>query len=139
MCLQFFNIQYYCRYLPKSYQAILASATLSEDVLELKKLLLRNAIILKLQEPDLAPLSQLSHYKLNAEEEDKAVILYCCFKLKLVKGKILVFVNTVDKCYKLVQFFIVCIYYLRLYNNNFFLQIKIIFRAIWHSYLCIKF
>lgn len=50
----------------------------------------------------MAPLSQLSHYKLNAEEEDKAVILYCCFKLKLVKGKTIVFVNTVDKCYKLV-------------------------------------
>jgi len=92
------------KFLPKSYQAVLASATLSEDVLELKKLLLRNAVILKLQEPDLAPLSQLSHYKLNAEEEDKAVILYCCFKLKLVNGKTIVFVNTVDKCYKLKLF-----------------------------------
>lgn len=98
--------------MPKNYQAILASATLSEDVLKLKKLLLHNAVILKLQEPDLAPLSQLCHYKLNAEEEDKAVILYCCLKLKLVKGKTLVFVNTVDKCYKLVQFFLVCIHYL---------------------------
>lgn len=95
-----YNTYLCCRFLPKIYQAVLASATLSEDVLELKKLLLRNAVILKLQEPDLAPLSQLSHYKLNAEEEDKAVILYCCFKLKLVKGKIIVFVNTVDKCYK---------------------------------------
>lgn len=94
----------YYRFLPKTYQAVLASATLSEDVLELKKLLLRNAVILKLQEPDLAPLSQLTHYKLNAEEEDKAVILYCCFKLKLVKGKTIVFVNSVDKCYKLVYF-----------------------------------
>ncbi|KAL5243927.1 hypothetical protein ACI65C_011337 [Semiaphis heraclei] len=92
------------KFLPKTYQAVLASATLSEDVLELKKLLLRNAVILKLQEPDLAPLSQLTHYKLNAEEEDKAVILYCCFKLKLVKGKTIVFVNSVDKCYKLKLF-----------------------------------
>ncbi|VVC41385.1 Hypothetical protein CINCED_3A012794 [Cinara cedri] len=92
------------KYLPKTYQAVLASATLSEDVLKLKKLLLKNAVLLKLQEPDLAPLSQLSHYKLNAEEEDKAVILYCCFKLNLVKGKTIVFVNTVDKCYKLKLF-----------------------------------
>ncbi|KAL4120834.1 hypothetical protein QTP88_013452 [Uroleucon formosanum] len=92
------------KFLPKTYQAVLASATLSEDVLALKKLLLRNAITLKLQEPDLAPLSQLTHYKLNAEEEDKAVILYCCFKLKLVKGKTIVFVNSVDKCYKLKLF-----------------------------------
>ncbi|XP_025415264.1 probable ATP-dependent RNA helicase DDX56 isoform X2 [Sipha flava] len=92
------------KYLPKVYQAVLASATLSEDVLELKKLILRNAVTLKLQEPDLAPLSQLTHYKFNAEEEDKAVILYCCFKLKLIKGKTIVFVNTVDKCYKLKLF-----------------------------------
>lgn len=84
----------------------MASATLSEDVLKLKKLLLKNAVILKLQEPDLAPLSQLSHYKINAEEEDKAIILYCCLKLNLVKGKTIVFVNTVDKCYKLVLLFI---------------------------------
>lgn len=91
--------------MPKVYQAVLASATLSDDVIELKKILLKNPVTLKLQEPDLAPLSQLSHYKLNAEEEDKAVILYCCFKLKLVKGKTIVFVNTVDKCYKLVYYF----------------------------------
>lgn len=106
--------------MPKVYQAVLASATLSEDVLELKKILLKNAVTLKLQEPDLAPLSQLSHYKLNAEEEDKAVILYCCFKLKLVKGKTIVFVNTVDKCYKLVYIFILLFYltYLSLFRYH---------------------
>lgn len=110
------------RFLPKTYQAVLASATLSEDVLELKKLLLRNAVVLKLQEPDLAPLSQLTHYKLNAEEEDKAVILYCCFKLKLVKGKTIVFVNSVDKCYKLVYFPITININ---YTNFFFIRLKL--------------
>ncbi|KAJ9596300.1 hypothetical protein L9F63_012667 [Diploptera punctata] len=91
-------------YLPRVYQATLASATLSEDVLSLKKLVLHNPVILKLQEPELAPASQLSHYHLAAEENDKAVILYALLKLHLVRGKSIIFVNTVDRCYKLKLF-----------------------------------
>ncbi|XP_033300427.1 probable ATP-dependent RNA helicase DDX56 [Bombus vosnesenskii] len=91
-------------YLPIVYQAALASATLSEDVVTLKKLVLRNPAILKLEEPPLAPLSQLSHYSLAAEENDKAAILYALLKLHLVRGKTIIFVNTVDRCYKLKLF-----------------------------------
>lgn len=87
-------------YLPKIYQAILASATLSEDVKSLKSLVLHNPVILKLEEPDLAPATQLTHYHLYAEEMDKAAILYSLLKLHLVRGKTIIFVNTVDKCYK---------------------------------------
>lgn len=92
------------QYLPLIYQAALASATLSNDVISLKKLVLRNAVILKLQEPELAPLSQLEHYVIYAEEDDKAAILYVLLKLYLVRGKTIIFVNTVDKCYKLKLF-----------------------------------
>lgn len=88
-------------YLPNIYQAILASATLSEDVKNLKSLVLHNPVTLKLEEPDLAPTSQLSHYHLLAEEMDKASILYALLKLKLIRGKTIIFVNTVDKCYKI--------------------------------------
>lgn len=92
------------KHLPKVYQAVLASATLSVEVVSLKKLILHNAVILKLEEPNLAPLSQLTHYYLNAEEEEKAVILYTIFKLSLISGKTIVFINTVDRCYKLKLF-----------------------------------
>lgn len=88
------------RYLPKLYQAILASATLSEDVKSLKGLVLHNPVTLKLEEPELAPSSQLTHYTLFAEEMDKASILYALLKLHLIKGKTIIFVNTVDRCYK---------------------------------------
>nr|CAD7201225.1 unnamed protein product [Timema douglasi] len=91
-------------YLPQVYQAILASATLSEDVLTLKKLVLHNPVTLKLEEPDLAPATQLSHYHLYAQENQKATILYALLKLRLVTGKTIIFVNTVDKCYKLKLF-----------------------------------
>ncbi|PSN37192.1 putative ATP-dependent RNA helicase DDX56 [Blattella germanica] len=88
-------------FLPKVYQAALASATLSNDVLSLKKMILHNPVTLKLQEPELAPSTQLSHYHLAAEEDEKATILYALLKLHLVRGKSIIFVNSVDRCYKL--------------------------------------
>ncbi|KAJ1521600.1 hypothetical protein ONE63_003250 [Megalurothrips usitatus] len=91
-------------FLPPVYQAVLASATLSDDVLKLKKLVLNNAVILKLEEPNLAPSSQLQHYHLAAEENDKAAILYALLKLHLIRGKTIIFVNSVDRCYKLKLF-----------------------------------
>jgi ATP-dependent RNA helicase DDX56/DBP9 len=87
--------------LPKVRQSALASATLSEDITELKKLTLKRPAILKLEEPEVAPPSQLAHYHIGAEEEEKAVILYVLLKLHLVRGKTIIFVNTVDRCYKL--------------------------------------
>ncbi|XP_076242203.1 putative ATP-dependent RNA helicase DDX56 isoform X2 [Calliopsis andreniformis] len=91
-------------YMPTVYQAALASATLSEDVVTLKKLVLHNPAILKLEEPPLAPLTQLTHYSLAAEENDKAAILYALLKLNLIRGKTIIFVNSVDRCYKLKLF-----------------------------------
>ncbi|XP_030762498.1 probable ATP-dependent RNA helicase DDX56 [Sitophilus oryzae] len=88
-------------YLPNIYQAILASATLSNDVKSLKERILHNPVTLKLEEPELAPASQLTHYHLKAEELDKATILYALLKLHLIRGKTIIFVNTVDKCYKI--------------------------------------
>jgi len=49
-------------YFPRRYQSILASATLSEDVIELKKLVLHNPVILKLEEPMIPSSAQLSHF-----------------------------------------------------------------------------
>lgn len=87
-------------HLPSIYQAILASATLSEDVTTLKRLVLHNPVVLKLEEPELAPSTQLTHYRILAEETDKAAILYSLLKLELIRGKSIIFVNTVDRCYK---------------------------------------
>lgn len=88
------------KYMPPIYQAILASATLSDEVTSLKKIVLHNPVILKLKEPELAPMTQISHYQIIAEEQEKATILYSLFKLHLVQGKSIVFVNSVDRCYK---------------------------------------
>ncbi len=90
------------RHLPPVYQSILTSATLNEDVERLRRLgVLRNPVVLKLEEPRLPPESQLTQYQIKIEEEDKFVLVYALFKLKLVHGKSIVFVNSVDRCYKL--------------------------------------
>ncbi|CAL8135827.1 unnamed protein product [Orchesella dallaii] len=88
-------------HLPKMYQAVLASATLTEDVIDLKKLVLNNPVVLKLQEPLIPPSCQLTHYVIRSEEEEKFVLIYALFKLNLVRGKSLIFVNNVDRSYKL--------------------------------------
>jgi ATP-dependent RNA helicase DDX56/DBP9 len=88
-------------YLPKIYQAFLMSATLSEQVLSLKKLILHNPVVLKLNEAPLPDASQLTQYHVKCEEDDKFLLLYALVKLRLIRGKMIIFVNTVDRCFKL--------------------------------------
>lgn len=90
--------------LPPIYQAVLTSATLTEDVTRLKKLVLNNPVILKLSEPQLPDSSQLTQYVIKLEEEDKFVLIYALFKLELIRGKSLIFVSSVDRCYKMKLF-----------------------------------
>ena len=85
-------------------QAILTSATLTDDVLRLKRLVLHNAVVLKLEEPQLPPGAQLTQYQIKVEEEDKFVLVYALFKLRLVQGNTILFVNGVDRCYKVKLF-----------------------------------
>jgi len=88
-------------HLPSIYQAFLMSATLGEDVQSLKKLVLRNPVILKLEEPELPDSSQLTQYHIKCEEQDKFVILYTLFKLRLIRGRTIIFVSKVDRCYRM--------------------------------------
>ncbi|XP_041477062.1 probable ATP-dependent RNA helicase DDX56 [Lytechinus variegatus] len=86
---------------PKIYQAILMSATLSEDVKTLKKLVLHNPITLKLAESQLPEADRLSQYQIRCIEEDKFLLIYTLLKLKLIRGKTIIFVNSIDRCYRL--------------------------------------
>merc|ERR1719507_679455 len=87
--------------LPSIYQSVLTSATLSSGAVTLKELVLRRPVTLNLEEESLPEDSQLTQYQIKIEEEDKFVLIYALFKLKLVHGKTIVFVNNVDRCYKL--------------------------------------
>ncbi|XP_063167389.1 probable ATP-dependent RNA helicase DDX56 isoform X1 [Candoia aspera] len=92
-------------HLPKIYQAFIMSATFSEDVKALKELVLHNPVTLRLQEAPLPDSSQLSQFQIQCEtEEDKFLLLYALLKLSLVPGKVLLFVNRIDRCYRLRLF-----------------------------------
>ena len=89
--------------LPKIYQTWLMSATLAPDVMELKKLVLKNPAVIQLQEEE----SNITQFMIKTSELDKFLILYFLLKLRVSpigNGKILVFVNSIERCYKLKLF-----------------------------------
>lgn len=69
--------------------------------MSLKKLILRNPVMLKLDDAALPESNQLTQYHVQCDEEEKFLLMYALLKLKLIRGKMILFVNTVDRCYKL--------------------------------------
>ncbi|KAJ3967894.1 ATP-dependent RNA helicase dbp9 [Lentinula raphanica] len=91
-------------YLPKVYQSFLMSATMTEDVEALKGLLtLRNPAILKLEDGE-DEAARLTQYSVRCSEPDKFLLTYIILKLKLIRGKAILFVNDVDRSYRLKLF-----------------------------------
>ncbi|TFK74960.1 DEAD-domain-containing protein [Pluteus cervinus] len=90
-------------YLPKVFQSFLMSATMTEDVEMLKGLALRKPVILKLEE-DEDEAANLTQYAVRCSEVDKFLLTYVIIKLKLIRGKSIIFVNDVDRCYRLKLF-----------------------------------
>jgi len=83
----------------------LMSATLSEDIDTLKSLILHNPVSLNLKESRLALTDQLTQYHVMSEDDnDKYLLIYALMKLKLIRGKSILFVNSIDKCYRLKLF-----------------------------------
>ncbi|QPG76823.1 hypothetical protein FOA43_004217 [Brettanomyces nanus] len=86
--------------LKQEMQMFLMSATLNEDVAELKSKFCSKPAVLKLQ--DLADNSkELAQYYIKTNELDKFLLVYVILKLKLIRGKILVFVNDLERGYRL--------------------------------------
>ncbi|KAG9050423.1 ATP-dependent DNA/RNA helicase [Tulasnella sp. UAMH 9824] len=90
-------------YLPKLHQSLLMSATMTEDVVTLKGLALRSPAILKLEESK-DEAANLTQFFARCTEEDKFLLTYVILKLKLIKGKCLIFVNDVERSYRLKLF-----------------------------------
>ncbi|KAJ3415705.1 ATP-dependent DNA/RNA helicase [Chytridiales sp. JEL 0842] len=98
-------------FLPRIYQSYLMSATLSSDVQQLKQLMLRNPAILKLEEgengvgPDGEDL--LTQYQVRCSDQEKFLLTYFLLKLRIHpfgNGKTIIFVNDIDRCYKVKLF-----------------------------------
>lgn len=89
--------------LPQTVQAFLMSASITADVESLKQLVLHNAVTLKLEDP-IDEQANLKQFTIETSPEDKFLLIYVILKLKLLKGKILIFVNDVDRSYRLKLF-----------------------------------
>ena len=61
-------------------------------------------VTLKLQGSQLPDSSQLAQYSVHCDEEDKFLLIYTLLKLRLVRGKTLLFVGAVERCYRLKLF-----------------------------------
>lgn len=99
------DLQQLEKYLPvkTNLQTFLMSATINEDLNELKSRFCSRPAVLKLNEDMLAK-SKLVQYYAHTTEFDKFLLAYVIFKLNLIKGKTLVFVNTIDRGYRLKLF-----------------------------------
>lgn len=92
-------------YLPikKNLQVFLMSATINDELQNLKETFCTKPTILKLNDENFNQ-NNLVQYYCNTTEFDKFLLSYVIFKLNLIKGKSLVFVNNIDRGYRLKLF-----------------------------------
>ncbi|KAK6151125.1 hypothetical protein DH2020_016057 [Rehmannia glutinosa] len=96
-------------HVPKRCQCLLMSATSSDDVEKLKKLILHNPYILTLPEvgdvkDDIIP-RNVQQFYISCSARDKLVHILALLKLELVQKKVLIFANSIDMSFRLKLFF----------------------------------
>lgn len=92
-------------YLPikTNLQVFLMSATINDESNELKSKFCSRPAILKLNDEQINQ-NNLVQYYCKTTEFDKFLLSYVIFKLNLIKGKTIVFVNNIDRGYRLKLF-----------------------------------
>ncbi|QIW94717.1 hypothetical protein AMS68_000235 [Peltaster fructicola] len=92
--------------LTSSVQSIFMSATLNTELDSVTALFCKGAAptILDLTAEEATDKSTLAQYVVSTAEDEKFLLIYAIFKLQLIKGKIIVFVADVDRCYRIKLF-----------------------------------
>ncbi|KAI3958856.1 hypothetical protein MKX01_023532 [Papaver californicum] len=95
-------------HIPRRCQCLLMSATSSDDVEKLKKLVLNSPVILTLSEvgdvkDEMIP-KNVQQFWISCSTRDKQLYMLSLLKLELVHKKILIFVNTIDMGFRLKLF-----------------------------------
>ncbi|XP_048146148.1 probable ATP-dependent RNA helicase DDX56 [Corvus hawaiiensis] len=92
-------------HLPKIYQALLVSATLNPELEALQELVLHNPVPVLPPEPRLPGRSQLQQFRLSCgTEEDKFLLLAALLKLRLLRGRALLFAASLGRALRLKLF-----------------------------------
>ncbi|KAI9370683.1 P-loop containing nucleoside triphosphate hydrolase protein [Aspergillus egyptiacus] len=89
--------------IPRGVQTFLMSATLTAEVDTLKGLFCRSPVVLKLEDKDDQG-AGVSQFVVKCAEDEKFLLTYVIFKLQLIKGKVIIFVGDIDRCYRLKLF-----------------------------------
>ncbi|KAJ4392553.1 ATP-dependent DNA/RNA helicase [Didymella pomorum] len=89
--------------IPKGVQIFLMSATLNTEVESLGSLLCTDPVVLKLDDAD-KDAQKVKQYVIKCAEEEKFLLVYAMFKLRLIKGKTIVFVGDTDRSYRVKLF-----------------------------------
>ncbi|KAF6797492.1 ATP-dependent RNA helicase dbp9 [Colletotrichum sojae] len=97
------DLENIARKLPKGVQLVMMSATLSTDVTSLQGIFNKKPTVLDLDDEE-TEADNLSQFVVSCGEDEKFLLAFIIFKLKLVKGKCLIFVNDVDRSYRLKLF-----------------------------------
>ncbi|KAI6226286.1 RNA helicase [Aphelenchoides fujianensis] len=84
------------KFLPAKFQSVMTSATLEEDMSELKTMFASGTVMsLKLKESQLPSADQLSQYHVYVErDEERFAVMISLLKLKLLVGKTIFFVDS---------------------------------------------
>jgi ATP-dependent RNA helicase DDX56/DBP9 len=89
----------------KTFQAIVVSATLSKEIGIIQTLLPRNPTLVRLENEELPDETQLTQLKMDAADNtSKYLILLALLKFNILRGKSLIFCNTIKSAYKLKLF-----------------------------------
>ena len=92
-------------YLPKVYQGYLMSATLDDRTRNVKDLLLHTPVTLTLKDaPSSFSNSLLSEVTVRCSAADKFLVTYALLRLALIPSKVILFVNSIDRCFQLKLF-----------------------------------
>lgn len=97
------DLQNIAKTIPHGVQTMLMSATLTSDIDILRNLYCRDPVILELEDRD-GEEGGLTQYVVRCAEDEKFLLSFVVFKLKLIKGKCIVFVADIDRCYRLKLF-----------------------------------
>ena len=91
------------KHIPSGVQTFLMSATLTTEVDTLRGVFCKNPAILKLEEKEDEGGGN-PQYTVKCAEDEKFLLTYVIFKLRLIKGKCLIFVGGIDRSYRLKLF-----------------------------------
>ncbi|KAI9754996.1 MAG: ATP-dependent DNA/RNA helicase [Chaenotheca gracillima] len=94
------DLQTVSKSIPKGVQTMLMSATLSSEVDTVKGLFCRDPVVLQLEEKESKD-QEVSQFVIRCGEEEKFLLLFVILKLRLIKGKFIIFVGDIDRCYRL--------------------------------------